>query len=71
MNDQNSGNNNIPARVWAVGLGLGIFTTLLLRVLTATWPHSIEAGAVIAGLQLITFAVVRNKALQQSQQPKK
>lgn len=71
MNDQNSGNNNIPPRVWAVGLGLGIFTTLLLRILTATWPRSIEAGAIIAGLQLITFAVVQNMARQQGQQPKK
>jgi len=71
MNDQHSGSNGIPARVWAVGLGLGIFTTLLLRVLTVTWFHSIEAGAIIAGLQLITFTVVRNMALQQDQPPKK
>jgi hypothetical protein len=63
--------NSIPAKVWAVGLGLGIFTTLLLRVLTATWPHSIEAGAVIAGLQPITFATVRSIALKQDQPPKK
>jgi hypothetical protein len=63
--------NAIPAKVWAVGLGLGIFTTLLLHVLTATWPHSIEAGALIAGLQLITFATVRSMALKQDQAPKK
>jgi hypothetical protein len=56
---------SIPAKVWAVGIGLGIFTALLLRVLTATWPHSIEAGAVVAGLQLITFATVQAAARNQ------
>lgn len=69
MNEQQS--KSIPAKVWAVGLGLGIFIALLLRVLTATWPHSIEAGAIIAGLQLITFATVRSMALKQDQPPKK
>ena len=68
MSEQQS--NGIPAKVWTVGLGLGIFTTLLLHVLTATWPHSIEAGAVITGLQLITFATVRSMALKQDQAPK-
>jgi hypothetical protein len=58
----------IPAKAWAVALGLGVFAMLLLRVLTAAWPHSIEAGAVIAGLQIIAFATARDWA---ARQPKK
>ena len=63
--------NGIPGKTLAVALGLGAFTTLLLRVLTTTWTHSIEAGAIIAGLQLFTFVTVRDMALKQSQTPRK
>lgn len=72
MESERNQDNGIPGKTLAVALGLGVFTTLLLRVLTATtWPHSIEAGAIIAGLQLITFVTVRDMALKQSPPPRK
>ena len=71
MESERNQDNGIPGKTLAVALGLGVFTTLLLRVLTTTWPHSIEAGAIIAGLQVITFVTVRDMALKQSQPPQK
>jgi hypothetical protein len=52
----------IPAKAWFAAGGAGVFTALLLHILTAIWPHSVEAGAVITGLFVLSFSYGRNWA---------
>lgn len=49
----------IPFKTWAAASGAVLFTALLLRILTASWPHAVEGGAVVGGLFVVSFVAAR------------